>query len=155
LAVIPFKEQNVFSVTSNSTISELAFNSTSRELSFTATGPSGTTGYVNVYIAKTLVSDISDVKVYLDGDQLDYTATSLVDSWLLQFTYIHSTHRIAVNLGFAPFIPPQLITPLSLGILALALAIATALIILRIRRGTPPMILDSTFREPKQIIIAA
>ena len=151
LAVIPFKEQTVFSVTSNSTVSELAFNSTSRELSFTVTGPSGTTGYVNVYIAKTLIN-IADVKVYLDSDQLNYTVTSEDDSWHLHFTYLHSTHTIAINLGLAPLIPPQLITPLSLGILAVALAVATVLLILKIRKGTPPTILNGVFRKLKQII---
>ncbi len=99
LAVIPFEEQSVFSVTSNSTISTLAFNSTSRELSFTVTGPSGTLGYVKVYIAKTLVQNIADVKVYLNGNQLDYTATSLDDSWLLYFTYQHSTHKVTITLA--------------------------------------------------------
>ena len=151
LAVTPFKEQSVFSVTSNSTVSELAFNSTSRELSFTVTGPTGTTGYVNVYIAKTLVDNIADVKVYLDGDQLNYTATSLDDSWLLHFTYRHSTHTIAISLGLAPFIPPELITPLSLGILAVALTVATTLLIFKIRRGTPPTILNGVFKKSKSM----
>ena len=150
LAVTPFKEQNVFSVTSNSTVSELAFNSTSRELSFTVTGPSGTTGYVNVHIAKTVVDNIADVKVYLDGDQINYTITSLDDSWLLHFTYHHSTRTIAISLGLAPFIPPQLTTPLSLGILAVALAVATAILVFRVRRGTPPTILNGVFKKSKQ-----
>jgi len=109
LAVLPFEEQNVFSVTSNSTISELAFNSTSRELSFTATGPSDTIGYVKVYIAKTLVDNIADLKVYLNGDQLNYTGTSLDDSWLLHFTYLHSTHKVTISLGQVS--PPSDTTP--------------------------------------------
>ena len=45
--------QNVFSVYSNSTITQFAFNSTSNELSFVVSGPSGTTGYVNICIPKT------------------------------------------------------------------------------------------------------
>jgi len=153
LAVIPFKEQNVFSVTSNSTVSELAFNSTSRELSFTVTGPSGTTGYVNVYIAKTLIDNVADVKVYLDGNQLNYTVTSQDDSWLLHFTHSHSTHKVNINLGLAPFIPPQLITPLSLGIMGVALTVATVLLIFKIRRGTPPTILNGVFRKLKHPMV--
>jgi len=135
LAVIPFEEENVFSVTSNSTVSELAFNSTSRELSFTVTGPSGTTGYVNVFLAKTLVENIADVKVYLDGDQLNYTITSTDDSWLLHFTYRHSTHTITISLGPAP-VPPQPINLLSLGILAVALTVVTGMLVFKIRRRT-------------------
>jgi len=67
LAITPVAGQYVFSVTSNSTVSALAFNSTSRELSFTASGSSGTSGYVKVAIAKNLVSNATNIKVYLDG----------------------------------------------------------------------------------------
>ncbi|MGD8506827.1 MAG: hypothetical protein PVF15_09230 [Candidatus Bathyarchaeota archaeon] len=149
LAVIPFEEKSVFSVASNSTVSELAFNSTSRELSFTVTGPSDTTGYVNVFLAKTLVGDIADVEVYFDGDQIDYVATSLDDSWHLHFTYSHSIHSIAMSLGPARLIPPQLITPLSIGMLAAVLVVATILFIFRIRKGTPTTILDGAFSRAK------
>jgi predicted amino acid dehydrogenase len=102
LAVTPFASQDtqeVFSVASNSTVSDLVFNSTSRELSFTVTGISGTTGYVEVNIAKTLVDDITSVKAYIDGNGIEYTTTSTADSWLLQFNYHHSTHTIILDLG--------------------------------------------------------
>ena len=88
--------QNVFSVTSNSTVSSLAFNLTSRILSFSVTGDSGTTGYADVYVAKTLVQDASSIDVYVDGDELDYTVASTDDSWLLHFVYAHS---VTVSLG--------------------------------------------------------
>jgi len=96
--VIPFEEQNVFSVESNSTISGLAFNTTSWELSFTATGPNGTTGYTKVTVAKRLAANITNIRVYLDGNKSEYTITSKDDSWLLTFIYIHSTHQVVVNL---------------------------------------------------------
>ena len=45
-AVAPFNNQgqNIFSVTSNSTLTNLAFNSATDQLSFSVSGPSGTTG---------------------------------------------------------------------------------------------------------------
>ncbi len=101
LIITPFEEQNVFSVTSNSTVSAFAFNSTSKELSFAVTGPTGTTGYVDIYVPKSLISDISSLKVYLDGAQLAYTSESQGDSWRLYFTYHHSTHQVAINFGSA------------------------------------------------------
>jgi len=136
LAVIPFEEQNVFSVTSNSTVSALAFNSTSRELSFTVTGSSGTTGYANVYIAKTLVENIADVKVYLNGNQLNYTVTSLDDSWLLHFTYQHSTHKVTVTLGYvsARFIETPLGKIIAIGIPIIAIVILIILYVLKRKR---------------------
>ncbi len=99
LSVAPYEEEYMFSVSSNSTLSELAFNSASSELSFTATGEDGTTGYVKAAVAKELVSNIADLKVYLDGNNLVYTVTSSDSSWILNFVYAHSTHNIVINLG--------------------------------------------------------
>jgi len=146
LAVIPVEGKYVFSVISNSTVSELAFNSTSRVLSFTVSGSSGTMGYTKVTIAKTLIGDINELKVYLDGNQISYAVVSTEDSFLLDFTYQHSTHEVVVSLGPPPFIPPQLITSLSLCILAITLAVATAILIFKIRKGTPTTMLDSVLK---------
>jgi parallel beta-helix repeat protein len=99
LSFLPYENQQLFFVESNSTVSALAFNSTSSELSFTVNGTSGTTGYVKVTIAKTLVSNAENIKVYLDGNQLNYEVTSNPDSWLLAFTYIHSTHHVMISLA--------------------------------------------------------
>jgi hypothetical protein len=101
LVVAPYSYENaqdVFSVTSNSTVSDLVFNSTSGQLSFTVSGPSGTTGYADVCISKFLVNDTSNIKAYIDGKAISYTATSTADSWILHFTYHHSTHEITIDL---------------------------------------------------------
>jgi hypothetical protein len=91
--------QSSFSVESNSTVTNLFFNSTSSELSFTVNGTSGTAGYVKVTIAKSLVSSVQNVKAYLDGSQLDVEITSDEASWLLSFTYMHSTHNVRISLA--------------------------------------------------------
>ncbi len=100
-AVLPYQEQSVFSVSSNSTISAFSFNSTIQELSFSVNGPSGTTGYVDIYVPKSLINDVSSLKVYLDGNKLAYSTESQGDSWLLSFSYHHSTHEVVINLGSA------------------------------------------------------
>ena len=94
-----------FSIVSNSTMSELAFNSTGKTLSFTVSGPSGTTGCTNITIAKTLVADINELVVYIDENQTSYSVTSTDDSWLLILTYHHSTHRVLVILGSSHAVP--------------------------------------------------
>jgi hypothetical protein len=99
---IPVPGQSFFFVNSNSTVSALFFNSTSSELSFSVSGMSGTWGYVEVTISKTLVSSIQDVKVYLDGNQLNVAVTDDGDAWLLLFTYTHSTHAVLVSLAAVP-----------------------------------------------------
>lgn len=86
--------KTVFSVDSNSTVSDLAFDSASSALSFSVTGQSGTTGYVDVCVAKTLVADPSIIQAYIDGNPVNYTVTSVDDSWILHFSYHHSSHDI-------------------------------------------------------------
>lgn len=125
LSVLPYQNEYVFSVESNSTISALAFNTTSWELSFTASGPNGTKGYVKVTVAKSLVENITNIRVYLDGNQSEYSITSLDDSWLLTFDYMHSTHQVVVDLdiNIIPEFPSAMILPMFMAlILALAFA---------------------------------
>ncbi len=106
-ALEPFQEQNVFSANSNSTLTDFSFNSTSRELSFSVSGEPGTTGYVTVNIPKSLISDISALKVYLDDNQIEYSYQSQGDGWLLYFTYHHSTHLIKVVLNSSSTLLPN------------------------------------------------
>ena len=53
----------------------------------------------SITIAKSLLSSIQNVKVYLDGKQLNVEITSDEDSWLLSFTYMHSTHHVRISLA--------------------------------------------------------
>lgn len=71
--------QYVFTVESNSTISDLTFSSTSHILSFTATGVDGTEGCTRVTIAKSLASDIAKLTVSIDGIEYNYTVQGLDD----------------------------------------------------------------------------
>jgi hypothetical protein len=106
-----------FSVISNSTISELVLNSGSKILSFTVSGPSGTIGCTIVTIANTLVEDISQLEVYLDGTQINYAVTSTDYSWLIHFTYQHSTHEIVMSLGSSQA-KPLMTTPFEITIIS-------------------------------------
>ena len=94
----PSKGPNVFSVASNSTLTEFAFNSATKQLSFTVSRPTGTRGYVNISIPKSVVSDISSLQVKIDSNQVANTSQSLPDSWLISFNNHHSTHKVAISL---------------------------------------------------------
>lgn len=98
LGVTTNNKEKAFTVVSNSAVQKLVFNSSSKELGFKVSGPDGTTGFVDVTIAKTIVQNASDITVYLDGEELNYTLTSKGDVWLLHFTYTHSTHSVNIGL---------------------------------------------------------
>ena len=100
-AVFPFGEQSVFSVMSNSTISALAFNSTGGKMDFTISGPEGTTGYCDIYIPASLISDASNLNVFLDGKPISYNIVSLGNSWLVSFNYHHSVHEVTMEMNTA------------------------------------------------------
>jgi hypothetical protein len=101
LALTPDAAHNVFTLTSNSTITQFTFNPEDKELSFIASGPADTKGYVNIYIPKTIINDISTLKAYLDGNQISFNSEAQADSWLISFTYSHSTHTITMTLADA------------------------------------------------------
>lgn len=122
-AAILSEEQSVFSLSSNSTISSLAFNSAKKELSFTVNGSQGTTGYTQVFISKTMLPDVTGVTVTLDGGQLSFTASSLGDFRSLYFVYSHSTHNVAISM-LANVIPES---PTPFLVASLAITFATLL----------------------------
>jgi hypothetical protein len=132
LAVSASSEQTVFSVMSNSTISTLTFNSTSGELDFTVSGQAGTTGYVNVYVPKSLISYASNLKVFLDGNATSFNAESLAYSWFISFTYPHSTHEVTLKMNAEPSITiseSQLEQLLPYGIIIVLIVIIAFLLI--------------------------
>jgi fibronectin type 3 domain-containing protein len=98
LSVIQYSNNYVFSVESNSTVTALEFNSTSMELSFTVSGAAGTMGYVRIMISKELVTNPENVRLRFDGDQINYVINERTDSWILMFTYYHSSHQIVAEL---------------------------------------------------------
>ena len=111
ISFLPSENQNVFFVESNSTVTALAFNSTSSELSFAVSGTSGTTGYVKATIAKSVIQNAENIKVYLDENQLTYQVTSNANAWLLTFTYHHSTHQVSIDLTAATSTPSPTPSP--------------------------------------------
>lgn len=99
LTVLPYQNQQVFYVESNSTVTGLDFNSTSLTLGFTVSGPTGTIGYTKVTVAKTLAPNFTRIAVFLDGKEINFTVSSSNDYWIITFTYFHSTHQVTINLS--------------------------------------------------------
>jgi len=98
LAVTPGEANSVFSVVSNSIITNLAFDSAREILSFTISGEAGTSSHTHIVIAKTLITDIIGLKIHVDGDEVDYTYTSDESRWTLTFEYSHSSHTVVLSL---------------------------------------------------------
>jgi len=144
LALTPDKNQNVFTLNSNSTITQFAFNSTSNQLSFVASGDSGTTGYVEIYIPKTIINDISQLITYIDNQQVSFNSESQGDSWLITFSYSHSEHKITLVMGDASQVTNTGNTQIvwyAIPIIAIAV-VAVAVVLMLKRKAKPNFYLD-------------
>ena len=95
-------QPNPISIQTNSTLAAFSFDPANKQLSFSLTGPDGSTGYINVYISKGILPDISNLKVSLDGEPINFDAVSTGYSWVLSFDYHHSTHKVSINLNSKP-----------------------------------------------------
>jgi titin len=99
LAITETSDKYVFTVQSNSTITDLSFNSESEKLSFNVSGETGTNGYSRIVISKDLVANGSEIRLSMDGKEMSYKLNSTESSWILYFEYHHSTHSIVASLG--------------------------------------------------------
>jgi hypothetical protein len=61
-------------------------------------GQSGTTGYLNITISKTLLPNLAGLKIYIDKQDVNFTANTVGDSQVLYFSYHHSTHQVKISL---------------------------------------------------------
>jgi len=101
-------------LSSNSTISGFRFNQLQKQISFNITGSSGTTGYCNVTIPKSLLKD-DPWTITINGlPKTDYTKTENNTHTSLYFTYTHvsTLHIIIQGTSVIPEFPPSLILPL-------------------------------------------
>jgi len=110
-------------VVSNSSVSGLVFDSAKGLLNFTVSGPTGTYGFFDATIAKTLLS--GQPIVMIDGMEHPASVTEDTNFWYIHVTYSHSEHQITIGgSNTIPEFPP---IPL------LAIIFILAMIILRRR----------------------
>ena len=143
-----YPENNDFSIVSNSTVSSLTYNSSSNEVSFNVSGSSGTIGYSEAFISKAIVPEVAEATITLDGKPQNFTTTSLSDSWVLHFVYLHSKHGVSIGLGenYIPEVPdgadgsgkgetePFPIVPVAITIAVVAVVVSVGLFLARRKR---------------------
>jgi hypothetical protein len=131
-AILPYQQQKVFSVESNSTVTGLTFNASNSQFSFTVTGTTGTTGYVSATISKTIIPNYNSIQVLLDGSQIASSIASNADSWVITFSYHHSSHQVTIGQAQAANNPraPADESFLFIGVGAVAVLLVAVLIVL-------------------------
>jgi hypothetical protein len=82
-------------VVSNSSVSNLVFDSTKGLLNFTVSGASGTLGFFDATIAKSLL--LGEPVVLIDGVQHSASVTDDANFWYVHVTYTHSQHHVTIG----------------------------------------------------------
>jgi hypothetical protein len=97
-------ETYVIPMTTNSHVSNLQFNASLKQIMFTISGETGTIGYCNITIPKTLLKaePLETWKAFLDGyQQLPYTATENETHTFIYINYTYSNHEIQIQGNWA------------------------------------------------------
>lgn len=118
-------------LTSNSTVSGIKFIQPDKKITFNTKGPTGTNGFFNVTLPKTLLLGES-WKVLLDG--VDVTSQALVTQnqtyTLIHLAYTCSTHKVEI---VGTWVAPEFSSTITLPLLTL-LTVATAFLIKKLKR---------------------
>ncbi len=95
LSMVLIEDQQAI-IQSNSTVTQITYSQTVG-LSFTVSGNAETAGYAKVAVPKSLMPQNQSIKVYLDQKTVPYDLVSSGDSWIISFTYNHSTHQVLIS----------------------------------------------------------
>ncbi len=115
-------QNTIVQIVSNSTVSNLIFDSTRGILNFTVSGPSGTIGYFNATIAKSLL--LGSPIVIVDGTETQPTITESESFWHIYVAYSHSVR--SVTIGGSMVIPEFKNTAILLATVALIATLCAA-----------------------------
>jgi hypothetical protein len=85
-------------VSTNSSVLGVVFNSTSMALSISVGGPDGSTGIANITIPIEMVNSLSNVKVTLDNQPIDFQISQVGNNAQIYVQYHHSYHKLTAHL---------------------------------------------------------
>lgn len=136
------------SVVSNSTVSNFNFNKTKVQISFNVTGESGTTGYCNVTIPKSLLRD-SPWTIKIDNTTVtDFDEKTNDTHTFLHFTYTHGSSLQVTIEGtwVVPEFPSNTILPIFIIPTVLVIAFAKKRLPKKLETNSKPIFLNVSVR---------
>ena len=121
---------------SNSTIS--GFNYSVDEINFNVSVVPGSLGFCNVSIPKALVKPGYTIKVYVDGNPVNYSLSENSTHYFVYFTYKQGTHTVSIRFEQGEEIAPQqqdYTWPITVAVVSVAVIVAV--FVLQKRRKHP------------------
>jgi hypothetical protein len=90
-------------VLTNSVVTSVFYNPSSRDVIVKVGGPAGTRGFCNVTIPRDLAYWATDIRVYFDGELVNFTVQETSEGYQVCISYVHSFHELLIRLA-----PPYL-----------------------------------------------
>jgi hypothetical protein len=132
LAVISDSDGNVFSASSNATITRLRYDTATQTLSFNTNGTQ-TSAPINICIPKVLVNDVQTLQVKVDGKTVSFSNKGQNDIWAITCLADQGEHAIIVKIPLLEFMNPASNPWLTI-VIVLVIIIAIVVILTTIRR---------------------
>jgi len=92
-------EENFIIITTNSTMLSASFDTEKKKLTFDIEGVSEARGLCNISIPASLVGNIDDISVKLDGESISFNIDQDNNMIFLSFFYSHSEHSFSIYLS--------------------------------------------------------
>ena len=132
LALASNSAGNLFSVGSNSTILNVAYNSENQQLSFITNSTTGT-GYVQVCIPKALLDNAQLADVKVDGKPAAFASESQDDVWVISCLYSQDIHAFTIQIPAKQMLNKES-TPWITIIVVIVVLVVAGLAVVAIRR---------------------
>jgi len=84
-------------VLTNSSVFGITFNSTDKRLTVNVAGVDGTMGFCNLTVPISLVSSVSDIEIYLDGQPFNFSISKHGLYYYISVEYNHSSHVLLAS----------------------------------------------------------
>jgi len=85
-------------VLTNSSVFGITFDSTNKQLTVNVAGADGTVGVCNLTVPMSLVSSVSDIEVYVDGQPFNFSISNHDLYYYISVEYKHSSHVLLASL---------------------------------------------------------
>lgn len=152
LALTPDSGGHIFSVASNSTLSNLIYDLTTQQLSFNTNGTSHTTGYAYTCIPKAIVSNIQTLQVNMDGAPITFASESQEDVWVISCVYAQSEHTFKIQIPFTEILTSDTIpwNAIIIAAIIVVLIVIIAVVVAVRRRRRTAAVVASILKENRQ-----
>ncbi|MGB9683952.1 MAG: hypothetical protein ACPL1Z_03365, partial [Candidatus Bathyarchaeales archaeon] len=95
---LEWKDNRMY-VSTNSSVLGVVFDSENMALSINVGGPNGTTGIANISIPVNMISALSNVKVTLDDQPVNFQISQVGNYAQIYVQYYHSYHELTAHLS--------------------------------------------------------